>query len=874
MKNGDCFLLVYMINSGSGFDNVPLLYDCIARVKDTDRIAAVVVGNKVDLNEQRIVSTERGQELANKLGLPFIETSAKTGENVSEAFRLAVQEAVKLQGRTAEDSMDFKVVVMGNGGVGKSSLTVQYVQGVFVEKYDPTIEDSYRKLNEFDLQFAEKGTKKKGGSKLKLKKAPKSKKENKKVPVEDATKDSKSDEEEKPEEVKIKDPVKIKKAGTNVIAMGLGSLGDAVVPMTGEPILCTKCSGALSMYSELKTVEKVKYWRCDFCRHKNQIDAEEEELDFKKNDTVDYLIEVPSEEQKKLNEHGLLVLCVDISGSMCVTEPLPPSMNEWKKLQTKNNPNADKKKGKAYKMSIVGAEDGENIHEGNQYLPGEKRGALYVSRLECLKGALDWQLSRLMLENPNKRVMLITFNHEVTVVGLDSKKDSSVIITGDKLSNEEFLFDFGAKEFKVDSIKSLNDTREKLQEQLMSLAEGGSTALGPALVVSLGLASQVPGTEIILCTDGLSNVGVGSFDKEDLEKKGKKKDNAKLIAEFDEKNKQFYTRLGNVAKGKQTKVSIIGIENQDSGCALETLGIISDMTSGTVNVLHPLELITQIVRISQNPVIATSTSLKLLAPRNFRWLVPELTATVSSNSNSNLIPDKKKSKQALANSTPSNVPSVRPHITEQVVGNATQKTDLTFEFEYVAKDEDKDEKKSKKKFGNFQAQIYYMRLDGYRYLRVITKQRPLTTDRSEAEAKVDAAVLGLTTMQQTAKLALQAKDPKAIKVLKQEVKKKLVAADRLLSKAASSMTQKEEYYNFIEQAQELNDQLLDDSDESGSGSDEEDNKFKAKQDKKAKVVFKMKNASKEAFLSGTRKEVGKRENSNKAMTDMYYEYTF
>jgi Ras-related protein Rap-1B len=38
--------------------------------------------------------------------------------------------------------MDFKVVVMGNGGVGKSSLTVQYVQGVFVEKYDPTIEDS------------------------------------------------------------------------------------------------------------------------------------------------------------------------------------------------------------------------------------------------------------------------------------------------------------------------------------------------------------------------------------------------------------------------------------------------------------------------------------------------------------------------------------------------------------------------------------------------------------------------------------------------------------------------------------------------------------------------------------------------------------
>jgi GTPase SAR1 family protein len=40
---------------------------------------------------------------------------------------------------------EYKVVVLGPGGVGKSALTVQFCHAKFVEKYDPTIEVS-RKL--------------------------------------------------------------------------------------------------------------------------------------------------------------------------------------------------------------------------------------------------------------------------------------------------------------------------------------------------------------------------------------------------------------------------------------------------------------------------------------------------------------------------------------------------------------------------------------------------------------------------------------------------------------------------------------------------------------------------------------------------------
>ncbi|CAG2112713.1 unnamed protein product, partial [Medioppia subpectinata] len=42
-------------------------------------------------------------------------------------------------------SQTYKLVVVGGGGVGKSALTIQFIQSYFVTDYDPTIEDSYTK---------------------------------------------------------------------------------------------------------------------------------------------------------------------------------------------------------------------------------------------------------------------------------------------------------------------------------------------------------------------------------------------------------------------------------------------------------------------------------------------------------------------------------------------------------------------------------------------------------------------------------------------------------------------------------------------------------------------------------------------------------
>ena len=45
---------------------------------------------------------------------------------------------------------EYKIVVVGGGGVGKSALTIQLIQNHFVDEYDPTIEDSYRKQTIID----------------------------------------------------------------------------------------------------------------------------------------------------------------------------------------------------------------------------------------------------------------------------------------------------------------------------------------------------------------------------------------------------------------------------------------------------------------------------------------------------------------------------------------------------------------------------------------------------------------------------------------------------------------------------------------------------------------------------------------------------
>ena len=91
IKETKAILLVYNITDESSFLSVN---DWIKEIKKYEvNPIIVLVGQKCDL-ENRIISEERGRELANELGVEFFEISAKTGYNVEELFNYIIQQCI------------------------------------------------------------------------------------------------------------------------------------------------------------------------------------------------------------------------------------------------------------------------------------------------------------------------------------------------------------------------------------------------------------------------------------------------------------------------------------------------------------------------------------------------------------------------------------------------------------------------------------------------------------------------------------------------------------------------------------------------------------------------------------------------------------
>ncbi len=86
IKNTQGIMIVYDVTGQESFEDVESWIKLIEDNKDINTFPIVLVGNKRDLEERRVITYEKGKELADKYNIPFFETSAKTNQGIDDAF--------------------------------------------------------------------------------------------------------------------------------------------------------------------------------------------------------------------------------------------------------------------------------------------------------------------------------------------------------------------------------------------------------------------------------------------------------------------------------------------------------------------------------------------------------------------------------------------------------------------------------------------------------------------------------------------------------------------------------------------------------------------------------------------------------------------
>ncbi|SGY92184.1 BQ5605_C038g11721 [Microbotryum silenes-dioicae] len=78
-------LLVYDVTDERSFNNIRTWHSNVEQ-HASEGVNKILIGNKCDWSDKKVITEQQGQELADELGLRFLETSAKTNINVEEAF--------------------------------------------------------------------------------------------------------------------------------------------------------------------------------------------------------------------------------------------------------------------------------------------------------------------------------------------------------------------------------------------------------------------------------------------------------------------------------------------------------------------------------------------------------------------------------------------------------------------------------------------------------------------------------------------------------------------------------------------------------------------------------------------------------------------
>ena len=98
-KGAHGIILIYDVTSRKTFENIQ---NWVTQIKEevSEKVNIILVGNKIDDENNRKVSSEEGKKMADQWGLDFFETSAKSGINIDTTFNDLVKKTVETYSKT------------------------------------------------------------------------------------------------------------------------------------------------------------------------------------------------------------------------------------------------------------------------------------------------------------------------------------------------------------------------------------------------------------------------------------------------------------------------------------------------------------------------------------------------------------------------------------------------------------------------------------------------------------------------------------------------------------------------------------------------------------------------------------------------------
>ncbi|KAJ6253109.1 hypothetical protein M0813_13606 [Anaeramoeba flamelloides] len=463
-------------------------------------------------------------------------------------------------------------------------------------------------------------------------------------------------------------------------------------------------------------------WCCEFCDHLNIL-KDWNKMVKPNEEQTDFLLEEASEKNEKKKDGRTIIFCLDTSGSMSITTKIEGNKIDLSKLRKKTTQNQTTNSiifdggfgggsGGGFGGNLGGGFWRQRQQEQQQQ---QQQQETWVSRLECLQIAVGNQIEELSRESPESKVILVTFNNEVTIHG--NNVDNTRIISGGDLMDLDKLKNIGSNYSCTQNVKA---SGESVIKKLHGLTENGQTALGAAAVIATSIASQKQGSKVFLCTDGLSNIGIGALEKDE------KNQNS------EEQVTDFYDQLADYCSEKGVILDLITLENTD--CNINEIGKLPNRSGGEIDIVKPEDLSTRFKNIMAKPVIATNSVLEMILHKSL-YLYDE---------------DDRKIGARM----------------EKEVGNITEGIELSFNYG-VKKDADEDLFSNKEKVP-FQAQIKYTKLDGSKWLRIITQYLNTTKDAEKVIADLDYSVMNQNVIQRASKWALKGNVKKSKQILQQQ----------------------------------------------------------------------------------------------------------